>query len=326
MEGMAEILVAVSYLLVTLCASIALLFLVRLADRYEPEPWHVLLLAMAWGAVPAILLSCLMEATVQGPLSMVAGENAAAVTGTIVVAPVVEEVVKGLALLLVFVLFRLEFDDVLDGMVYGAAVGIGFSFVEDALYFVGALGDAGWSGGVIVFFLRNVGFILNHSLFTALTGIGFGLARIFHKSLAARFLWPLAGLGAAVALHALHNFLAHFDLPGLTAALIVHWGGGLGLLCLLPPLWALERRWILQRLHGEISQERIPPAVAGALPFSGFRSKTMPYATARRLRPLLVRLAFRLRQREEGWADPGDRILDDLRGKIRAFFSDQVED
>ena len=52
----------------------------------------------------------------------------------VLVAPLVEESLKGLAVLLIMWLLRAEFDDVRDGIVYGALVGLGFSISEYGLY------------------------------------------------------------------------------------------------------------------------------------------------------------------------------------------------
>ncbi len=43
---------------------------------------------------------------------------------------------KGLALVALFYLARQEFDGPLDGIVYGALIGFGFSMTENLLYFL----------------------------------------------------------------------------------------------------------------------------------------------------------------------------------------------
>ena len=306
----------IGYLVVSGGMSAVLLLLVWLSDRYEREPFYILLLAAAWGALPSVFLSCLFESILGIPIAAMAGAGTAEVLTAVLLAPPVEEIVKAIALLLAILLFRREFDDVLDGMTYGAAVGIGFSFVEDFGYFLGGVMQSGVTGGGIIFALRNFGFILNHSLFTALTGIGFGLARTFHKDLLARFGWPIIGLSAAIALHATHNLLACFDLPGLFLALFVHWIGGIGLLCIIPLLWALERKWIIQRLTSEVYEGKIPGAALAALPFSGRRASLPPMSRAP-LKQALVQLAFHRRMIEDGWAPESAWEADDLRDRIR---------
>lgn len=315
---MIEFLSAVGYIFVSGSMSVALLILVWLSDRYEREPLYIVLLAALWGALPSIVFSCLFESVLGAPVSVFAGKPTAEVVGAVLIAPPIEEVAKAGALLLVLLFFRKEFDDVMDGLVYGAAVGIGFSFVEDLGYFLGGLMESGVSGGGIIFGLRNFGFILNHSLFTALTGIGFGLARVYHRDALARFGWPAVGLSGAIALHAIHNLLSCLDLPGIVLALVVHWAGGFGLLCVIPGLWALERRWIIQRLTSEVYEGNIPAAALAALPFSRRIAKLPPGARAP-LRRALQQLAFHRRQVEDGWAPEAGEEVQALRADIRAL-------
>ncbi len=300
--------------------SLGLLALVWLADRYEREPLGLVLATAAWGTIPAFLLSCVTEFAVQLPLSAVAGEGEAGeALMAILVAPPVEEAAKAMALLALVLLARREFDDVMDGMVYGAAVGVGFSFVEDLVYFIGALGSHGAGAGVVTFALRNLAFMLNHSLFTALTGIGFGLARVYHRRKLDLFLWPVAGYLAATALHSLHNFLASLDLPGLLGAMYLHLFGGLGIVILTFFTWEVERRWILRWLGQEVAEGRIPPGALAALPFVR-RPGLVPRGRAAELRAALMNLAFHRRQVDEGWAPEAASELEPFREKIRGCF------
>lgn len=310
-----------AYLLVSGALSILFLTLVWLADRYEREPYWLLLVAAAWGGIPAIFVSCFAEMTLGAPVKMALGAGFAEIVGSVMVAPPVEEVAKAVPILLIVLLYRHEFDDILDGMVYGAAVGIGFSFVEDALYFAGSLSDSGIAGGGVIFALRNVAFALNHSLFSAITGIGFGVARSSARGGPGRVLWPLAGLLVATSLHMAHNLLAQFQAPGLIAALLLHWAGGLGLLVLVPVLWGTERRWIVRRLGAEVREGFIPAEALGALPFSGQSGRAIPAPGYAPLRRDLVELAFHRKSREDAWAEPPAGELDLLRSRIRRRFN-----
>ena len=315
---MIEFISIVGYLIISGGMTAVLLLLVWLSDRYEREPLWIVFLAVLWGALPSIFFSCLFETALGVPISAVAGKPAAEIVGTVLIAPPTEELAKAGALLVVILFFRKEFDDVMDGLVYGAAVGIGFSFVEDFTYFVGGIIDSGVVGGGANFALRNFAFILNHSLFTSITGIGFGLARVYHKDLIAKFAWPIAGLCGAIGLHATHNLLSVLKLPGMIAALFIHWTGGLGLLCLIPALWAIERRMILQRLAAEVQEGHIPEAALAALPFSRRIAKLPPRSRAP-LRQSLQQLAFLRKQHEDGWdRDAGGRI-EALRARIVAL-------
>jgi hypothetical protein len=255
---------------------------------------------------------------------MALGPGTAEVLGTVLVAPPVEEVAKALALLLIATVGRHQFDDVLDGMVYGAAVGVGFSFVEDAFYFVGSVATAGLGAGLVTFLLRNIAFVLNHSLFGAVTGIGFGMGRIYHRNQLARFGWPVIGLCAATVLHMAHNTLAFLQLPGLLAAVVLHWAGGLGLLVLIPVIWGVERTWILSRLRREVEEGFIPAEALAALPFAGgTRASRLPWHIQRTLRRDLAALAFLRRSVEDGWSKTSPVELEQLRGRVRTCFPRQ---
>src|SRR5207244_1618973 len=118
-------------------------------------------------------------------------------------APIVEEAVKAIILVVLFVFSWREFDDMLDGIIYGAMVGLGFAFVENVLYLTGsayddAIGSQPNVGSVIQLWLLRAGlFGLNHSMFTAFTGAALGLARSV-KLRWQRGLVTSFGLGAAM--------------------------------------------------------------------------------------------------------------------------------
>jgi RsiW-degrading membrane proteinase PrsW (M82 family) len=145
-------------------------------DRYEKEPLWLLAGAFAWGAVPAVVASLIAELIAGVPSGLLAGSFASTIDSSLS-APIIEELVKGLAVLLIFLAFRAEFDDVLDGIVYGAMVGFGFAMTENVLYFLSAYSTGGLADWGAVVFLRSVVFGLNHALYTSIAGAGLGLAR-----------------------------------------------------------------------------------------------------------------------------------------------------
>ncbi len=120
-------------------------------------------------------------------------------------APLVEETAKGIAVLGVLVLARHELDNTLDGLVYGALVGVGFAMTENVLYFgqsylEGGLGDLGE-----LFIARAVFGGFGHPAYTAVTGAAIGWARCRYGRGLARVAVPLLGWAIAVALHAAWN-------------------------------------------------------------------------------------------------------------------------
>ena len=188
------------------------------------------------------------------PLAGLQAERLANVLEASAMAPIVEEVAKGMAILGVFLLFRREFDDLLDGVVYGALVGIGFGMTENLLYFVSSFLEGGWTDLGVVIFLRAVVFGLNHAFFTAFTGVGLGLARLARRRWQ-RWLAPLLGLGAAIAFHSLHNLgvtLAEVSLAGFLMSLLTDSGGLLVVLVIVLVGWRQERRWLQEELKEEV--------------------------------------------------------------------------
>ncbi len=125
----------------------------------------------------------------------------------VLVAPLVEEAVKGLGVLFLLWLLRAEFDDVRDGIVYGALVGLGFSVTEYGLYLARQALEEGTPPIFDLLVLRQPFFGLNnHLLWTALTGAGLGLARQTRR-LWVRLIAPPAFFALAVAGHGLQNSL-----------------------------------------------------------------------------------------------------------------------
>ena len=180
-------------------------------DRYEPEPTTQLLLAFAWGAVVATLVALVVNTTFD---RVVAGSvQGGDLVGAVVVAPVVEETMKGLGVVALLLWRRGRFDGVVDGIVYAGTVGVGFAMVENVLYLGSALLDGGPGGLVITFVVRCVVSPFAHPLFTMATGVGIGLA-VTSRSPVVKVLAPLGGWLVAMALHATWNASASLSLAG----------------------------------------------------------------------------------------------------------------
>lgn len=229
-------------------------------DRYEKEPLGLLGVAFLWGAVPGIVISLLAELVLKVPISTLP----AATANTLqigLVAPVVEEVAKALALFGLFLAYRREFDDVLDGIVYGAVVGAGFALSENVLYFVDGFYDSGAAGWGVMVFLRAIVFGLNHAFFTSITGAGLGLIRHAH-SLLQRAGVPLLALVGAITFHGIHNFfaLANARFCGsLLISVLSDWGG-VAIIVVIAFLAAQqERGWIVQELAEEVDRGTLSP-------------------------------------------------------------------
>ncbi|TLN23950.1 PrsW family intramembrane metalloprotease, partial [bacterium] len=175
-------------------------------DRYEKEPRLLLGGAFLWGAIVAAGAAFLLNTGIGLGVYMLTGSEATAeVTTTSLVAPVVEETFKGLAVLLVFLLAHNEFDSILDGIVYAAVAALGFAATENAYYIynLGFMQD-GFPGLFQLAFIRIVLVGWQHPFYTAFIGIGLAAARL-NRNAALKIALPLLGLGASILTHALHN-------------------------------------------------------------------------------------------------------------------------
>lgn len=185
------------------------LIVVRLVDRYDPEPLWALALAFIWGGVISIFGALLVNDTASAVASAASGGSAdvADFVGAVISAPIAEEGFKGLGLLVVLLALRKHFDGVVDGIVYACVIALGFATVENVLYYGRAVVEAGIGGGVVLMILRGMMAPFSHPLFTSMTGIGFGIARERKRGV---LVWtaPIIGYCAAVFLHAMWNLIA----------------------------------------------------------------------------------------------------------------------
>jgi RsiW-degrading membrane proteinase PrsW (M82 family) len=175
-------------------------------DRYEKEPKLLLGAAFIWGVVIAGGGAYVLNTAVGiGVYSITGSASAADFSTTSIAAPIIEEALKGLAVLVVFLLFRKEFDSVLDGVVYAGITAMGFAAIENVLYiYRTGFQESGWEGFWTLVFIRVVLVGWMHPFFTAFTGIGLAIARISRNVLVRMIAIP-TGYSAAVLTHAFHN-------------------------------------------------------------------------------------------------------------------------
>ena len=242
--------------------TILYLLFIRAIDLYEREPLRYVVPVFLWGFVVATTISLVFNTLAQTTFESLVSKQAANFLTAVVVAPVVEESTKGLALFIIFVIAYLasrrhrliEFAGVMDGIVYGAAVGFGFALAEDILY--------GVQFGAETFLVRRILGGFGHAAFTSLTGIGIGLIP-FVNNRVLKFFPPLLGLLGAILLHATFNFLA--TTMGPVAYLFMFIVVLLYLVLII--VWlAFERRWIQYELREEVEKGIISPEEYVILP------------------------------------------------------------
>jgi RsiW-degrading membrane proteinase PrsW (M82 family) len=242
-------------------------------DRYEKEPVWMLAAAFLWGATGAVFFAFVFNSLFSGIFGAFGGEGAAGFGGSVLSAPYVEELAKGAALFLFFVWKRDEFDNVIDGVVYAAMVGLGFAMTENISYYGAALAE-GSGGQVVTFVMRGVISPFSHPLFTAMTGIGLGLSReTLRRPLQAAA--PVAGLAAAMFLHALWNLSAQLGAAFLGMYLLVMVPAFAGLIGFVLYAQARERKIIRANLVPYVSGGALSQAELAALCTFGGRLQAL---------------------------------------------------
>src|SRR5512137_996937 len=127
-------------------------------DRYEKEPLVLLGGVFLWGAVVAAGSAFLINTVLGLGIYVFTGSDLATdlATGSLV-APLVEEILKGLAVLVIFLAFRSEFDSVLDGIIYAGVAALGFAATENVYYiYTYGFQQGGWSGLFSLAFIRII--------------------------------------------------------------------------------------------------------------------------------------------------------------------------
>ena len=110
-----------------------------------------------------------------------AADLSALVTTAAVSFGVIAVVEEGVRYILMRVLFHRtqDFDQLIDGVQYGFALGLGFSFIENTLYFLQLFRSLDFDTLVVVFFLRFLISTVGHLSFGGVMGYFLAAARVF---------------------------------------------------------------------------------------------------------------------------------------------------
>jgi protease PrsW len=182
------------------------LLIIWQVDRYDREPFSLVIINYLYGAVGAIIIAVLGSGLISSFVSLIVqnGETVSRIE-TIVVAPIVEETTKGFFLFLM--VYNKKFDNITDGIVYGGAIGLGFGMTENFFYFVFyAHSFTDWLSIVII---RTLFSGVMHCVSTGILGAFLGYSKFKPKYIKITF--PLFGLGIAMFIHFLWNLSVSFE-------------------------------------------------------------------------------------------------------------------
>jgi RsiW-degrading membrane proteinase PrsW (M82 family) len=298
-------------------------------DRYEKEPKILLGAAFVWGMVIAAGGAFILNTAFGIAIYSLTGSEGAAEFGTTsIAAPIIEEGLKGLAVLIVFFMFRKEFDSILDGIVYAAITAMGFAAVENVLYiYRNGYQENGWEGFWILVAIRV--FLVGgmHPFFTSFTGIGVAIARLSRNPLVKLLAAP-AGYIVAVMAHAFHNTFSGLigGVGGLLAGTFVDYIGYTFMIGFIIWLIVRERNVLKKQLREEVERGYISQRqYVSALSFF----QTSAYLSALTSRTFLKTARFyqvcgELAHKKEQLSTIGDergntRMIEQLRSELAAL-------
>lgn len=174
---------------------------VRNMERYQKQSMGSVLGAFVYGGTLGVLVALMLNLlfdTSSVYFSATTGLDAV-VLSVVVAAPFLEELAKGLGLGGT----RRHILELEDGIIYGAAIGLGFAASENLLYGVTAYLQDGSGIAIQVVVVRILSSTLLHAASSSLLGLGYG-ATVLEGGAVWRVL-PFYLV--AVGLHAAYNFL-----------------------------------------------------------------------------------------------------------------------
>jgi protease PrsW len=150
---------------------------IRSMDYLEREPAVLQASAFAWGGAVATTVSIPGNRAIYSLLAKWISPEFAVAWGSSLAGATIEELLKGLGVVVIVLVASAQVNSVLDGMVYGALAGLGFQVVEDIAYAVNAVSIAGQGDSIgpvlSTLFLRGfLAGLWSHTIFSALAGGG----------------------------------------------------------------------------------------------------------------------------------------------------------
>ena len=182
---------------------VIILAFLQFVDRFEPEPWWTKIAALLWGGGVAVFFAGITNGLAGVAVASATGSGAAgSVFEGVVAAPLGEEFLKALGVLVIVMMRRHRISSPLDGLVYAGYSAAGFLVVEDFTYFV-----ITFYNGVLAetFIMRVLLGVFGHVMYTSCTGWAIGWAVTRTRSIGAGIGVVTLGYLIAVTMHGLWN-------------------------------------------------------------------------------------------------------------------------
>jgi RsiW-degrading membrane proteinase PrsW (M82 family) len=188
--------------------SLVYLIWIRNTEKYGREPYSRLLRIFSYGAVISVVLAVMIEAVLMMLLKVnfqrvtdVLGHNPSleSLLLAVVIAPFAEELTKSIGVLR----NRRFISELEDGIVFGAAAGLGFAATENLLYESSAYFSGGAQAFIATAVIRSLSSALLHAGSTSVVGLGIARSVRQKKSWLPYYL-------AGVLMHGVFNLAASF--------------------------------------------------------------------------------------------------------------------
>ncbi|MCX7876221.1 MAG: PrsW family intramembrane metalloprotease [Melioribacteraceae bacterium] len=255
-------------------------------DKYEPEPIKFVLLHFFWGAFGAIIfgivgssfLGMFSNLFFNIPTEKIESTN----ISSVLFAPISEEFAKGI--FLIFSSRSKKFDNATDGIVYGAAIGLGFGMTENFLYFISFTESI--KSWIILIVIRSLFSAVMHAISTGIFGAILGLTKYWSNIF--RLPIILIALIFSMSIHSFWNFSVSnsetYFFGFITMILLISI-----FIQTLKLAAKNDKKIILNELQDEIKNNYLPEV---ALKFFLTRIYNSDYKLTRKILNMLVHLAF----------------------------------
>jgi len=195
--------------------SLFLLTFFYLRDSWEREPLQHVLLAFGLGTY-AMAAARGLAFTVLGFLPadwLASGSEAARLFESFVLAGYIEESAKAIVLFAAIYHWD-EFDEPLDGVVYGVAVALGFATLENVFYIAQTQAQMGFDRGLTVVWQRALFSVPAHALFGGMMGFYAGKSKFDRSKPAVLWRDRVFSVLVPILFHGAYNYALHHQLDG----------------------------------------------------------------------------------------------------------------